>query len=530
MPEHASPSPGLFRSTGAIAVGTVISRVLGLVRDNVVLTLFPVALTDPFFVAFRIPNTLRRLFAEGALSSAFIPVFARARYEDSGQDTARFAGALSRFLFALLAVVSVFGIVFAPQVVRLLAPGFTDDPAMEGTTIRLTRIMFPYILLIGLAALSMGMLNSIGRFFLPAVASAFLNLAIIAAAAGSLLAYRGRPSITWVAWGVILGGALQWLSQWIDLRYRIRVPLLRGPWWHPRIRDVAALFLPAVLGQAVMQINILVDTYFASHVPGGNTYLYAANRIMQFPLGVYGIAVATAAFPRLSGLAARGEKESFLATFDKAVRGVIFILTPCAVGLLLFGRDAIGLLFEHGKFAAEGSLEPTLWALWAYVAGLVVFALVKVTVSAFYAVSDTRWPLWTGVVAVAANVILDAVLVRTFLRHAGLALATTLSSCVNLILLLLLLRSYHRLIGVMNPFGSTSRSLLLSLASALPVYVALEVLLPGRLETWRFGVRTVVAMAACGTLYFLFARWMMPYEWSQMRSALRRRRAGRPPT
>jgi putative peptidoglycan lipid II flippase len=507
-----------------IAFGTVISRILGLVRDNVILSLFPVAVTDPFFVAFRIPNTLRRLFAEGALSSAFIPVFSRARHEDSEEEVSRFAGSLFRFLFVVLLGISVLGILAAPFVIRILAPGFTEDQDLFDLTVRLTRIMFPFILLIGLAALTMGMLNTFHRFFVPSVASAFLNLAIIGGAAGSLLYYRGNASITCVAGGVLVGGVLQWLVQWFDLRNATPVALGGSGWWHPRIWQVAVLFLPAVLGQAVMQLNILVDTYFASRIAGGNTYLYAANRIMQFPLGVYGIAVATAAFPRLSGLAAAGDREAFSGTFDRAVRGILFVLAPCAVGLAFFGRDAIGLLFNHGKFEAEGSLEPTLWALWAYITGLVVFAAVKVAVSACYAMSDTRWPLWTGTAAVAANIVLDAVLVRTPLAHAGLALATSISSFINLILLMLVLRYSHRVDGILRPFGLMFRAFGAALVASLPLYLFLEAAFPAGLSTTRFAVRTLAAMAVGAGLYIGAARWLMAREWREIKQALGGRR------
>jgi putative peptidoglycan lipid II flippase len=517
MSGHRAPtergSSGLIRSTGVISAATMISRVLGFVRDSLIASVFPIQVLDPFLLAFRIPNTLRRLFAEGALSAAFVPVFVQALKRDSESEIRAFAGAIFRVVFLVLLAVSLLGVVFAPQINGFLGQGFGADSDLVRLTVSLGRIMFPYILFVGLAALAMGMLNALGRFFVPALSPTFLNLSMIAGILLSGWWGKGNARITWVAWAVLWGGLLQCLAQWLDLRGRLSISVFEPKLSHPRIREVAALFLPAVFGQAAMQINVLVDSYFACTVPGANTYLYYANRLMQFPLGVYGIAVATASFPRLSGHVAVGDEEEYGRTLSRSFRALYLVMIPASFGLFFFGNDITGLLFNHGRFAREGSLYPTVTALWAYSAGLLIFALVKVAASALYAMNDTKRPMLAGFACIGANVVLDAVLIQTRLRHTGLALATTVSSGVNLALLLFFL---GRRVSLSPLVRTVPHLLTLTAVSGLSVWlcrIVVDYLIAPEGVLATYLVRCLVGISLAGGSYLVLIRMLFPQDY-----------------
>jgi putative peptidoglycan lipid II flippase len=429
------------RATGVVAGATLLSRILGYVRDMVMAYFFGAGLAaDAFIAAFRIPNLLRRLFGEGSLSIAFVPVFSATLSRKGRREAYALAGAAMGLLSLVVVAVAVLGVLASPLIIRLVAPGFVDEPAKLALTVLLTRIMFPYICFVALVALCMGILNVLGHFAAPALAPVFLNLAMIA---GIFVAAHFSPDplvrIIGLSIGVLIGGLLQLLLQvpplvnrglrfWRELRL-----------FHPDLKQVGRLMLPTIFGAAVYQINILVGTLLASLLPEGSvSYLYYADRLVQFPLGIFAIALATAVLPSLSRQAAEENLSGLVSTFRHALRLVLFITVPAMVGLILLREPIVTLLFQRGDFD-PATTRLTAVALLYYGLGLWAFAAVRILVSTFYALQDTRTPVVTATVAIAANIVMGVVLMRP-LAHGGLALATALSSMLNLGLLVVALR------------------------------------------------------------------------------------------
>ena len=426
----------VVEAAGVIGLATLLSRILGFARDMVLARLFGAGLAaDAFFVAYRIPNLLRELFAEGSMSAAFIPVFSEYLTKRTKRDAWELASAAFTTLLTVLTGVCLLGILAAPWIVKLIAPGFSDNPEREALTTMLTRIMFPYLLCIGLAALAMGVLNSVRSFAAPAFSPVLFNIAIIASA--FLLAPLFAEPILAVAFGVVVGGFAQFLSQMPALR---RAELLFG--WrfdfaHEGVRRIGWLMAPALIGLSVTQINILVSTILASYFPGGPTYLFYGMRLIHFPLGIFGVALATALLPSLSTQAAKGELDALRGTLGFGLRLIFFIIVPAMVGLILLRVPIVHLFFEHGRFTAADT-QGTAAAVLAYAVGLWAFAGVRIVVSAFYSLQDTRTPVLVAAVALAANIALSLLLMGP-LRHAGLALATALSAILNMAVLLVFL-------------------------------------------------------------------------------------------
>lgn len=425
---------GLFRSTAAIGSMTFLSRVLGFVRDVVIARSFGAGLaTDAFFVAFKLPNFFRRLFAEGAFATAFVPVFTEYRQRGSHAELRELMGAVTGMLGAVVAGISLIGALAAPLLVWLLAPGFGDDPGKLDLTADLLRITFPYLFFISLVALAGGVLNTFGRFAAPAFTPVLLNLALIGGALWWAPHFE-RP-ITALAWAVFAGGGLQLAFQWPFLRrlgLTVRPRLRPG---HPGVRRIARLMGPSALSAGVAQVSILIDTILASLLAGGSvSYLYYSDRLVQFPLGLFGIALGTAILPTLSGLVSEGEEGAYSQTLDRALRLIVTIGVPATVGLVLLGRPILATLFQYGAFTNEASWL-TYQSLVAYAVGLLGFIGVKVLAPAFYARQAPEVPMRIAVQALAANLVLNLLLIGP-LAHAGLALATSLAAFLNAGLLL----------------------------------------------------------------------------------------------
>jgi putative peptidoglycan lipid II flippase len=433
-----SETTQMTKAAGVVGAATLLSRILGFVRDVVVAWFFGAGLAaDAFFVAFRIPNLLRRLFAEGSLTISFIPVFTEYDYKHGREEAFMLARSAWWLLTIILAAVAVLGILLSPLIVRVIAPGFFSSPGKFDLTVLLTRVMFPYILFIGLVALSMGILNALGHFAAPALAPVLLNVAMI----GSVLLispHLAKPSMG-LAIGVLIGGCLQLALQIPFLVRRGFHLLVRGPLYHAGIKRIALLMTPAVFGAAVYQINIFVGTILASLLPEGSvSYLYYADRLVQFPLGVFAIALATAVLPSLSKYAAVGDMEGLRSSFSYALRLVFFITIPAMTGLIILREPIVRLLFQRGAFDPS-TTRLTAEALLYYAVGLWAFSGVRIVVSAFYALQDTKTPVKIAVVSLIVNIFLSILLMGP-MRHAGLALATSLASAVNLILLIVALR------------------------------------------------------------------------------------------
>lgn len=451
----------LTRAAGSVSLATLISRILGFVRDMIIADLFGArAAADAFFVAFRIPNLLRRFTAEGALTAAFVPVYSETLERDGKPAAFALACNLLSLLTAFLVALTAAGMIWAPWVVAAIAPGFTYDPETYELTTQLTRLMFPFLPMVSITAVMMAMLNSMGRFFVPAIAPAALNVCIILCA----LAFSGRldePTMS-LAIGVLAGGLAQMIIQ--------LAPLIKMGWrFIPsfNVRDVATrnigrLMVPAAMGMAVVEINVLVDTLLASLLPEGSvSYLYYGNRVVQFPLGVFGVAVGIAALPTMSAEAARGRTARITELVSHALRLTLFISVPSTIGLLVLSGPICNVLFERGEFD-EAARIGSAYALAFYAVGLVAFSGVKAVVAAFYALKDTATPTRVASWCMALNVALNLALMGP-LKHGGLALATSISSIVNLTALLWLLGG--RLGSVEG--GRILRSFLVMLASSV---------------------------------------------------------------
>ena len=464
-PRPQDENHSVVQAAGVIGVATFASRILGFVRDMVLARLFgatPAA--DAFFVAFRIPSLLRELFAEGSMSSAFIPVFTEYRVMRTKQEAWELASAVFTTLLTLVTVVTIVGILTAPWLVLILAPGFQANPDKLALTTLLTRVMFPYLLFISLAAVAMGILNSVRAFAAPAFSPLFLNIFIIGCAL--FLSPHLPEPIIGVAIGVVAGGAAQFAMQLPSLKLRGLLFGFQFKPGHPGLRRIGALMVPSLLGLSVTQINITVSTILASFFAGGPTYLFYGMRLIQFPLGIFGVALATAILPTLSAQAARGALDDLRTTLGFGLRMILFIIVPAMLGLILLRTPIVHLFFEHGTFTAHDTAETAL-AVLCYSVGLWAFGGVRIIVAAFYSLQDTKTPAISAGIAVAANLLFSLALMSP-LGAAGLALATALAAMVNGGILVAVLN--RRLGGV--EWGAVGRSSLRIAVACVPMAVA----------------------------------------------------------
>ena len=513
----------ITRAAGVTGLFTLLSRILGLVRDQVVAFLFGAGTgADAFFVAFRIPNLLRRLSSEGAMSGAFVPVYTQVLTQSGPGEARRVAGASLTVLAAILAGLTVLGIVFAPLLVRLIAPGFAEDPDKLRLTIDLTRIVFPYIFSISLATLLMSQLQSHGFFAAPAAAPVALNVAIISLAV--LLGPRLDRPATALALGAVIGGVLQLLLQVPQLVKKGIFPLFI---WQPgmaAVRTMGRRMVPVIFGAAVYQVNLLVNTLLASFLPEGSvSFLYYADRLVQFPLGVFGMALGTAILPSLSRQAAQGDQAGLAQTTAQGFRLSLFILLPSSLGLALLAGPIVELIYQRGEFTSLVSGR-TVQALWAYAPGLVPASLATVGVRLFNALGDTKTPALVGAATVAANIALSLALMGP-LAHAGLALASSLAAGLNLLLLLLLIRRKAGYIRVGGLFAGLGKTLAAALGMAL--FLGAGFFWPGS-PAGRSAAYLQVGLGVGGgvVVYFGLARLLKDRALTELLGALTHRKGG----
>lgn len=420
----------IVRSTGILALSTGASRLLGFVRDILLAGLFGTAVqAQAFVVAFRLPNLMRDLVAEGAVTSAFVPVLSWYRARGEREEFWRLSQALLTRMIALLCAVGVMGVLAAQPIVRVLAPGFIEDPEKFALTVRLTRLLFPFIALVGLWAYFMGVLNSLRHFAVPALGPAILNIAMIVSCVWFVP--RTSPGVVAVAAGVLIGGAIQ-LAVQLPIAARLGFRW-RWRWSHPGSRDILRLLGPRMLGSAVYQISVFVDTALASLSvivgEGAVAALYFANRLVQLPLALFGTASAQASLPSLAEHAAHRDMDGFRATLLSVMRMVGFVILPAAAGLIVLAFPIVGGLFERGAFDHRATVM-TAQALTCYALGLWAYAASKVLSGAFYALQDTRTPVKLAAEAVAINVLLSLALMGP-LKVNGLALAAAASNTLN---------------------------------------------------------------------------------------------------
>ncbi len=433
----------LIQSTAVTGGMTLISRITGLARDVVFAGLIGAGAgvaADAFYVAFRIPNFLRRIFGEGAFSQAFVPVLAEYKTRATPEDARAFVNHMTGVLGVILFGVTLVGVLAAPILVMVLAPGFLDEPHKYDLTVQMLRIMFPYLLFVSLVAMAAGILNTYGKFAAAAFTPVLLNLCLIGAALW--LAPRMAEPVLALAWGVFLAGVVQLLFQLPFLRALRTLPRPRLRPAHAGVGRVFKLMLPAIFGVSVSQVNLLVNTLLASFlVTGSVSWLYYSDRLMEFPLGVFGIALATVILPSLARKHATNSHEEFSQLLDWALRWAVLIGLPASVALVVLSGPLLATLFHYGAFNAH-DVRMSAQALMAFSIGLLAFILIKVLAPGFYARQDTRTPVRIGIVAVLVNIVLSLVLVFP-LQHTGLALAVSLAAFVNAALLYRRLRAQN---------------------------------------------------------------------------------------
>ncbi|HWU83935.1 MAG TPA: murein biosynthesis integral membrane protein MurJ, partial [Rhodocyclaceae bacterium] len=426
----------LLRALATVSSMTLLSRILGFVRDFVIARAFGASVaTDAFVVAFRLPNLLRRLFAEGAFSQAFVPILAEYKNRRGDTETHQLVNRVATLLFLILLAVTLLGIVATPLLIYATAPGFSSDPDKFALTVALTRVTFPYILCMSLVALSAGILNTWNRFALPAFTPVLLNLSFIGMALFAA-PYFDRPIMA-LGWAVVLGGLLQLALQLPGLR---RIGLLPRWDYAPQdagVRRILRLMAPAVLGVSISQVSLVINTIFASFlVTGSVSWLYYADRMMEFPSGLLGAALGTILLPSLSKLHADNRREEFSALLDWGMRLTLMLTLPAALALAMLAVPLLSTLFQHGAFNAHDVLQ-TRNALVAYSVGLTGLILVKVLAPGFYSRQDVRTPVKIGLLTLTATQLLNLLFIFGLqLAHAGLALSIGLAACLNAGLLL----------------------------------------------------------------------------------------------
>jgi putative peptidoglycan lipid II flippase len=490
---------GLLRSSALVGSMTMLSRVLGLVRDIVIAAFVGAsANADAFFVAFKIPNFLRRLFAEGAFAQAFVPVLAD--YKEEGSVAAvqglvnRVAGMLGGSLLLLTTLI----ILAAPLVTALFAPGFVSQPEKYQLTSDMIRVTFPYLLLISMTGFCGAILNSYGRFAVPAFTPVFLNLSLIFAA--TVAAPWFEEPVFALAWGVFFAGLIQLLFQLPSL---YRLDLVPRPLWdsrHEGVRRILKLMVPALFGVSVSQINLLLDTVLASFLPTGSiSWLYYSDRLAELPLGVFGIAIATVILPNLSAHRAADRQREFSVTLDWAVRSVLLIGVPAAVALVVLARPILITLFQYGAMT-PADVDMAVLSLRAYSLGLLAFMLIKVLAPGYYARKDTATPVKIGIIAMVANMILNLLFVLPLMYflnigHLGLALATSVAAYINAGLLLRgLVR--ERVYRMQPQVGRYVLRLVLATA-AMWIVIASLVSEPAQWLAWRWDQRALQMALVC---------------------------------
>jgi putative peptidoglycan lipid II flippase len=516
------------RAAGVVGLAVMCSRILGLIREQVCAALFGGGgAMDAFTAAFRIPNLLRDLFAEGALSTAFVTIFSKTAVRGSDAAAWQLANKVATMLAVVLGVLCVLGVVFSPQLVATLAPGF--NPAKAALTVTLTRIMFPFILLVSLAALVMGMLNAKNVFGMPAMASSFFNVGSIVG--GVVLGYWLDPefgplALYGLAIGTLVGGALQLgvqLPHLHRLGYRYRPDF---SWRDPGVAAVLSLMGPSVIAASTTQFNVLVNSIFASHLGDGPIFwLSIAFRLMQLPLGLFGVALGTVTLPLLSRLVAVGDLPAFRSELSRGMRLAFLLTVPCTVGLMMLAEPIVSVLYQHGRFDAHQTSEAA-GALRFYAIGLAGYAALKVLVNAFYALDQQRTPMYVSFFAVALNLLLNWTFTRQLgWGHRGLAFSTGCVATCNFVVLYALMHRHLKRLETRRMSTLLAKVALASGALALVCWAAQRWLL----QDWPqlpFPVRLAGLLLTIGVAILSFVGCGVALRIEELRElmqALRRR-------
>jgi putative peptidoglycan lipid II flippase len=487
----------LTRAIATIGGYTMLSRILGFARDMLVAAMLGTGLVaDAFFVAFKLPNFFRRLFAEGAFNAGFVPLFSGILEREGKPAAETFAEQALAVLLATLFIFVTALQILMPFAMYGLAPGFIDEPLKFDLTVELTRLTFPYLLFISLVSLIGGMLNSIGRFAAVAAAPILLNVTLIVFLAAGARAFE-TPGHA-LAWGVAVAGMVQFVWVLVALSragYRLRLP---RPRLTPQVRELLWLMLPATIGAGVVQINLFVDVIIASLLPEGSiSFLYYADRVNQLPLGVIGIAVGTALLPLLSRQVAASDAAAARKSQNRAIEVALFLTLPATGALVVLAEPLISVLFERGAFDAASS-RATALALIAFSVGLPAYVLIKVLTPAFFARRDTRTPVRIAIVAMLVNLVLNLILMWP-LQHVGLALATAIAAWVNALSLAVILRRRDHLAPDARLVGRVLRALAVTVVMGLLLWLARDALdLAGLLDEAGLRIGALAALVAGG--------------------------------
>ena len=510
-----------------MGIAVFSSRILGLIREQVMAVLFGAGYyMDAFVVAFRIPNLLRDLFAEGALSAAFVTVFTDFDQKKGPQATWRLANNVLLTLTLLLSLITILGMIFSEEIIRVMAPDFDRVQGKIALTQVLTNIMFPFLILISLAAVVMGILNTKGRFFIPAMASTFFNLGSIVG--GVLCAWWapafGQPPIVGMAIGTLIGGFLQ---------LAIQLPSLKRSgfqWWpHLSLKDeglrrIMILMIPAVIGLSATQINIFINTNFAARCAEGSvSWLNYAFRLMQFPIGIFGVAISIATLPVISRQASQGDIGALKSTYVSSLTMAFLLTVPASFGLAFLAEPIIRVIFEHGKFSALDTIH-TAEALAYYAIGLFAYSSIKITVPVFYALKDTKYPVIASFLAVVTNIIFVSLTLGTF-QHKAIAFSTSITMILNFIFLSAVL--YGRVGGydLRTLLRSLIKILFASLVMGLLAHyfyqgLGLILSLKGLLNQI---ISLILVIALAVLVYFILIRWLGIQEINEVMGSLRKR-------
>jgi len=501
----------LSKAAGAVSGMTILSRIFGFIRDAfIAMTFGSSTAADAFFVAFRIPNMQRRVLGEGAVSSAFIPVFAEVLAQNGKQAAQELTANIFNILLILLSIASLILFIFSPAVITVFAPGFMDNPEKFKLTIDLTRWMAPYLFFIGLTAFSMGVLNSLKVFALPAATPILQNIVMITSMI--ILVPIMEEPIFGLAIGVVIGGALQVL---------IQLPLIRRKGYgfkkhlnfkHPEVVKIAKLMGPAIIGLAVYEVNLLVDTLLASTLAEGSiSYLYYGNRLVQLPLGVFATALAIVLLPTLSSHAAKGELKNLVKTLSFSIRLIMFITIPATIGLIILREPIVNTLWERGAFL-HITTQNTAVALLYYSIGLCAFSGIKIIAPAFYSLQDTKTPAKIGIYSMGLNIILNLILMGP-LKHGGLALATSLSALFNVIVLIHYLRKRLGLLEGRKIFNSSIKVSIAAAAMGIITYLSKEMFFTFD-DPIKIRIVTLMACISIGMLiYAIISHLFNNEEW-----------------
>ncbi len=504
-----SMKSGILQSTGIVAMSTLVSRIMGFVRDMIIANFFGAsAALDGFFVAFRIPNLLRRLVAEGALTVSFIPVYTEYMMKEGREEALRLAQKTLTVLTVILASFVLLGVIFSPQIVRVFAYGFSDTSLLSLTT-SLNRVMFPYLFMVGIVAFCMGYLNSHKYFFAPAFSPVLLNVGFITGAVW-FSTFFDEP-LYGLAAGVLAGGTLQLILQvpyMLKAGFKLKLSFDLA---HPGIRRIFRLIVPMLFGVAVYQINILLNTVLASMLPRGSiSYLYYSDRLNEVVLGVFIVSIGNVILPELSRFTATDDNTSLKRLYTQAMRAALFLAVPSSMALMMIGKAVISVLFMRGEFTAVET-EMTYLALLFSSLGIASISMLRITTPTFFSLKDTRAPVITSAIALVLNVSLGYVLMQTHLLHGGLALANTIAVTVQMLILFVWLQKKVgrlKLQEIIIPFGKYLVAGGIMCAAIFPLYNSVNWLA----DPFAKRLGYLVVMVGLGGLVYFAACYLLGVE------------------